>query len=141
MISQTAEYALRAVIHLAKNQTRAQTTHQIAASTRVPIAYLSKVLQGLARAGIIHSQRGLGGGFTLLIPSDQLSVYTVIQSVDPIKRIISCPLGNEDHQKRLCPLHRRLDNAIALVENSFRETMIEDLLYDDTSNADIKIQE
>ena len=64
MISQTAEYALRAIVYLA-GQELPQTTQQIAATTRVPAGYLSKVLQALARGGLVHSQRGLHGGFTL----------------------------------------------------------------------------
>ena len=62
MFSQTVEYALRAVVHLATKTPEAQTTDQIAQATRVPRAYLSKVLQGLARGGIVQSTRGLGGG-------------------------------------------------------------------------------
>ena len=60
LISQTAEYALRAVISLARDPSTAQTTRQIAASTHVPAGYLSKVLQALGRAEIVVSQRGLG---------------------------------------------------------------------------------
>ena len=49
MFSQTVEYALRAVAHLADRAPAARTTDEIAAATRVPKAYLSKVLQGLTR--------------------------------------------------------------------------------------------
>ena len=65
MFSQTVEYALRAVVHLADQAPAARTTDQIAAATLVPKAYLSKVLQRLERAGLVHSQRGVGGGMTL----------------------------------------------------------------------------
>ena len=62
IISRTAEYALRAVVHLAaaEGETVSQTVGQIAAGTQVPLGYLSKVLQSLSRAGLIVSQRGLG---------------------------------------------------------------------------------
>ena len=50
MFSQTVEYALRAVVHLSSMAPQAQTTEQIAATTLVPKAYLSKVLQALVRA-------------------------------------------------------------------------------------------
>lgn len=49
MLSQTVEYALRAVVHLASESPSCQTTEQIAERTLVPKAYLSKVLQGLIR--------------------------------------------------------------------------------------------
>ena len=56
VFSQTVEYALRAVVHLASEAPAARTTDQIATATRVPRAYLSKVLQGLARGGVVHGR-------------------------------------------------------------------------------------
>ena len=67
MISRTVEYALRAVVHLADRAPESRSTDQIAEATRVPKAYLSKVLQNLGRAGVVRSRRGIGGGTTLLI--------------------------------------------------------------------------
>jgi Rrf2 family nitric oxide-sensitive transcriptional repressor len=64
VFSQTVEYALRAMVHLAAEAPGARTTDQIAKATLVPRAYLSKVLQSLIRSGLVHSQRGLGGGMT-----------------------------------------------------------------------------
>ena len=50
MISQTAEYALRAVVYLAGTAGAPRTTSQISAATAAPAGYLSKVMQGLSRA-------------------------------------------------------------------------------------------
>lgn len=127
MISQTAEYALRAAVFLAEN-TGGQTTEQISQATKVPSAYLAKVLQLLSRASIVQSQRGLGGGFTLKITARKLTVLDVVNAVDPIERIRECPLDLDAHAIKLCPLHRRLDEASALVERAFRDTKISDLL-------------
>lgn len=134
MISQTAEYALRAVAHLAMHPDEPHTAPQIAEGTQVPRPYLSKVLQSLARASLIRSQRGLHGGFTLLKRPEELTVYDVVQAVDPIRRITTCPLGLKSHGTRLCPLHRRLDDALALVEESFRDSKIADLLNESTAS-------
>lgn len=104
------------------------TTPRIAELTRVPASYLAKVLQTLGRAGLVISRRGLGGGFTLSRPAEQISVLEVVNAVEPIGRIHSCPLKIESHGTNLCPLHHRLDEAIATVERTFAETMIADLL-------------
>lgn len=64
MVSRTSEYALRAVIWLVQEPGRSQTTKQIGEGTRTPPDYISKVLQLLAKAGVVRSQRGLGGGFS-----------------------------------------------------------------------------
>ena len=65
MFSQTVEYALRAMIYLAQCSDKLQATEEIARVTKVPPAYLSKVLQAMAKGGLVVSQRGLHGGFRL----------------------------------------------------------------------------
>ena len=58
----------------------------------------------------------------------------VIEAVDPIQRIRTCPLGLKAHGAKLCPLHRRLDDALALVESAFRESTVGDLLREPTKS-------
>jgi Rrf2 family protein len=128
MFSQTVEYALRVVVYLASLDGVPATTRQIAVVTKVPEGYLAKVLQGLSRAGLIQSQRGLHGGSVLALSADKLSVYDVIEAVQPIQRIRSCPLNLKSHGVKLCPLHKRLDDAMAMVERAFRESTIAELL-------------
>jgi Rrf2 family protein len=135
MISQTAEYALRAVACLSRDPSTAVTTQQISDVTRVPMPYLSKVIQALVRAGFVRSQRGLHGGVTLLRSPESLTVYEIVQAVDPIQRIKSCPLGLESHGTQLCPLHRRLDDAMCLVERAFRQSTIADLMSEPSSSV------
>lgn len=130
MFSQTVEYALRAVVCLAQNDGEALTSHQIAALTRVPASYTSKVLQSLGRAGLIRATRGIGGGYMLNIRPMELSVLQVIDAIEPIQRIRHCPLGLESHGTRLCPLHAKLDYVLAEAEKSFRNTTIAELLSD-----------
>jgi Rrf2 family protein len=128
MFSQTAEYAMRVVAYLAAAGGQAATIKQIATGTRVPEGYLAKVLQSLSRGGIVRSQRGPHGGSVLARPADELTIYDVVQAVDPIRRITSCPLGLESHGSALCPVHRKLDNALGLVERSFRSATIAELI-------------
>jgi Rrf2 family protein len=133
MISQTAEYALRAIVFLA-DQSEPRTTQQIAQVTRVPAGYLSKVMQSLARAKLVQSQRGLHGGFMLLKSPDELTVWEVVEAVDPIQRIRTCPLGLKSHGANLCPMHKRLDDAVATVEASFRSSTVRELLSEPTQS-------
>ena len=136
LISQTAEYALRAVVHLAKSQLRdgqiSQTVSEIADNTQVPVNYLSKVLQQLARAEIISSQRGIGGGFKLFRAPAEITIYDVVQAVDSVPRIRSCPLGIAAHQS-LCPLHQKLDAAMLHVEQAFQQTTLINLIASETA--------
>lgn len=134
MISQTAEYALRAIVFLAMNTGSAFTTQQIAKTTKVPSAYLSKVLKSLVRAGLVQSQRGLGGGFVLTKPAEEMNILEVLNAVDPIQRIRTCPLGLKAHGTVLCALHKRLDDATAIIEKSFADITIAELLARPTAS-------
>jgi Rrf2 family protein len=80
MFSQTVEYALRAVVYLAAQAPSPRTTVQIAAATLVPEAYLSKVLQELTRAKLLHSKRGRGGGMVLAKTPCELTILEVVNS-------------------------------------------------------------
>ena len=132
MLSQTAEYAMRAALCLARHHGEALTTLAIAEEMQIPSSYLSKVLQFLGRARIVRSQRGQGGGFVLLRDPAAISLLDVMDAVDPIARIERCPLEVEDHCLELCPLHRRLDDAIAQVREAFGATTLGELLVDET---------
>jgi Rrf2 family transcriptional regulator, nitric oxide-sensitive transcriptional repressor len=134
MFSQTVEYALRAVVHLADQAPAARTTDQIARATLVPKAYLSKVLQGLCQANIVRSQRGLGGGMALVKDPAELTILDVVNAVEPVGRIRECPLGLKAHGVKLCPLHRRMDNALAMVEDAFRNTTLAEILAEPTTS-------
>jgi Rrf2 family protein len=134
MMSQTTEYALRAIVFLAGNPGQAQTAGAIANGTRVPVGYLAKIMQHLARAGLVTSQRGLYGGFTLVASPHDLTVYDVVQAIDPIRRIAICPLGQTGHGTDLCAMHRGLDNAMLAVETAFKKLTIHHLLNQPQTN-------
>jgi len=128
MFTQTVEYALRAMVCLASRPGQPQSNSQIAAATKVPSAYLSKVLQKLAKAELVQGQRGVQGGFVLARPAAEISILQIVSAVDPIQRIRSCPLGLEAHGVRLCPLHKKMDQALAQVESAFASTTLATIL-------------
>jgi len=135
MFSQTVEYALRAVVYLAQNPDRSRTTEDVAKATKVPPAYLAKILQGLVRSGVIRSQRGVGGGVKLARTPEELTILEVVNAVEPIQRIKVCPLGLSTHGVNLCPLHKRLDNALATVESAFAGTTLAEVVNEPTTSV------
>lgn len=129
MISQTAEYALRAMAYLADQMQHGyRSTVEVAMVTKVPTPYLSKVLKKMVDTGLVRGQRGPGGGFLLIRTPDKITVWEVVDAVEPIRRITTCPLDLGAHAKVLCPLHRKLDNALAHLEKIFRETTLAELI-------------
>lgn len=136
-LSQTAEYALRAAVWLARHPEAAWTSSRVASETWIPPGYLSKVLQKLGAAGLVVPRRGPGGGFMLARAPEGISVLDVVNAVDPIESIRKCPLGYPAVAPNLCPLHSRLNQAIALVEKAFRETALSDLIHESPGCASL----
>lgn len=67
-------------------------------------------------------------------PPAELTILEVVHAVEPIQRIKTCPLGLAAHGVRLCPLHRRVDNALALVEEAFRGTTLAEVIAEPTES-------
>lgn len=134
MLSSTAEYALRIIITVAGSVGEPLTGEQIAIRTRVPTDYAVKILHQLGRAGLVHGRRGRGGGFRLACDPVKTTLLDVINVVDPLRRIEACPLGNEKH-RHLCPMHRRLDDAIAYVQRTFGEVRLQDVIDSDGQDS------
>ena len=140
MFSLTIEYAMRAMVALASGDGRSMTTRQIAETMKVPQSYLSKVLQALARAGLVYSTRGLKGGFVLARGPEDLNMMEILNAVSPYKRIETCPLDLSGHSSELCPLHRRLDQAMAMVQEAFEGTTLAEILSDDNPCPTLQAQ-
>jgi len=85
--------------------------------------------------GLRFEQRGLGGGVSLVRSPEQVTILEVVNAVGPIRRIQSCPLELASHGVRLCPLHRRLDNALGLVEDAFRQTTLAEVLAEPSASV------
>lgn len=83
LFSLTAEYALRALIWLAREPQRARTAREVAVGTGIPPHYLTKVLQALARTGLVTAHRGVGGGFRIGQNPSKISVLEVLHAVEP----------------------------------------------------------
>lgn len=128
MFSQTVEYALRAMVQLAYSGEAGTSTDELARTTQVPRAYLSKVVQGLRSSGLLRSQRGIGGGVYLSRSPEEITILEVVNAVEPLQRIHTCPLGLKSHGTNLCPLHAKIDHALASVEKCFANTTLAEMI-------------
>lgn len=134
MLSQTVEYALRAMVYLASEPDGLVTSEQLSRATVVPQAYLSKVMKQLVAAGLVTSQRGVGGGFLLARAAHEVTILEVVNAVDPLQRIRTCPLGLVAHGKHLCPLHRRMDDALDAMERAFARSTLAEVVAEPTTS-------
>ena len=127
MLPKTAEYALRAIVWLAGRPDHREAAGRLAARTKIPRRYLHKVLQAMVQGGIVESQSGPGGGYSLCVPPEKLTILAVVNTVAPLERIRHCPLGLPSHT-RLCPLHKELDRVYAEIEKAFGRVTVSELL-------------
>ena len=127
MLSKTAEYALRVAVCLAQSPDALASADELAEVTKIPRRYLHKVVQDLARGGLVRSQSGPGGGYSIAKSSKKITILDVVNAVAPLERIRHCPLGLTSHT-RLCPLHRELDKAYAETEKAFARVTLDQLL-------------
>lgn len=122
MFSQTIEYALRAMVHLAAEPTGSASTKEVAKQAGVPGAYLSKVFQHLRRGGLVHAQRGVGGGISLAKPSDKISLLEIIEAVEPLQR----PKGRT--VASLATLEKTMITATAALRDQLASTKLADVV-------------
>jgi len=89
-ISEGAALALHAVTYIASEEGRISSTRRIASVLKVSEAHLSKVLQRLAKAGLIKSIRGPSGGFTFRKEAQKISLLDVFEAIEGKYRAREC---------------------------------------------------
>jgi len=116
-VSQTAEYAIRAMSATATlpegNKIRAT---DLGRATGIPAPYLSKILRRLVLAGLLVSQKGQGGGFSLARPASEIPFIDILNAVDAFPADGRCAFGwGSCDELSPCPLHgawSRLSNQL-----------------------------
>ena len=94
-LSKKADYALMAMKHLAIKSS-STSAREIAEQYDIPIELMAKVLQRLARSGLLTSHQGTRGGYTLARPTESISVADIIQAIDGPLTVTAC--STEDEQ-------------------------------------------
>ena len=130
MFSQTSDYALRAVLLIARmGGSRPLVADEIAREIGAPKNYLAKTLNALAKAGIVTSARGPQGGFELAIPANELTLARVIECFDEPRLQPRCMLGSKDcDPNQPCAAHNRWLAIQALRRAPLASTTVADLV-------------
>lgn len=105
--SQSCEHAVRALTYLTLLRgTRKATAKEISAAEGLPPQFLSKLLQQMARAGIVTSTKGPGGGFALAVHPRHITLLDVVTCIDGTVNFDRCAVGLADcTDEEPCPLH------------------------------------
>ena len=140
MLSKTCEYAIRASIFIAtqSSQNKRVTIKEIAENIDSPQSFTAKILQILAKKEIVHSIKGIGGGFE--IPKDdikKINLAQIVIAIDGEALFTSCGLGI-DHcsEERPCPLYNKFKGIrkelVFMLENTNLEEMAMDIRSGDS---------
>jgi Rrf2 family protein len=129
MLSQTAEYALRAVLYIAADASgQPVRAVEMADVLDIPQNYLSKILHLLARDRVLTSVRGKHGGFRLAVAPERLAIYRVVAPFDRFDDRRRCLLGRPQCSDRTaCAAHTRWKDVAERLVSFFRETTVADL--------------
>lgn len=101
-VSTRGDYAARALLSLALHgEDRPTSVKEIAERTALPQPYLEQILLALKGAGLVHSKRGVGGGYVLARRPDEIHLAAILAAVDgPLIEVVS----THDHCEGHCVL-------------------------------------
>ena len=128
--SRSAEYAIRAFVHLAEvPEGKYAMVKQIAAQSDIPAHFLAKILQQLARKGFLKSSKGPTGGFALRMPAQEITMYQIVDSVDGVADYQRCPGGQtECNDEAPCGMHDSWKELRSRIIDYLERTSIADLV-------------
>jgi Rrf2 family protein len=129
-LTRAADYAVRVMIHLASQPEGTILSKTVLAkAAEAPESFLSKILQALARGGLIRAHRGVEGGFALLPLGARASLLDVVESIDGPIALNLC-LTSDDACRRLaeCAVHDVWRRAQAAMVSVLREAKIADMV-------------
>lgn len=113
-LSRRGDYAVRAVLVLARSEADVTTAASLAAATAVPASFLPQVMGDLVRAGLVANRRDRRGGYRLARPADAIRLLDVIEAVEGDGRRRTCVIrGGPCRREAACDVHDAFAGAEA----------------------------
>jgi len=142
VLSQTAEYALRAMAWLATTPSEEpMRVKDLSTSTGIPSHYLSKVMRRLVLAGLLTSQKGQGGGFLLARPPEEIRFLDILTAVDAYSTDDRCAFGwGQCDAVHPCPLHGSWSRLNEQLKSWAEGTTLADIAKDGAENRDFRME-
>lgn len=128
MLNHSSQHAVRAMSQLAGAGGDWVRAKDLAELADVPFHYLAKLLSQLVRAGILDATRGKHGGYRLARPAEQISLYEVINTIEPISGPRQCLLSRADCDSDApCRVHDAWAPVVEQVHEFLRNTTVADI--------------
>ncbi len=130
MLGRTALHTIKALTALARaSDGEFAGAASLAHSVGAPGNYLGKLLQSLARAGLVEGRKGLNGGFRLARPAEQISLYDIVEPIEHVSKWDGCFMTHKTcDRRRPCPVHQRWATVREAYTRFLQETSVRDLM-------------
>jgi len=116
LITRDTDYALRALCYIAQKKGAIISVRELVLKLGIPRPFLRKALQVLNRKKLLISHKGLGGGFSLLQPAEDISLLRLIEIFQGPFRLNECTFKKKPCPRRnYCRLKKRIDKIEAFV--------------------------
>jgi len=132
MLSHATKYAINAVLYLAAyaSEEKKMGAKEVSIATNIPLPFLSKLLQTLAKKNIITSTKGPKGGFFLSNEHKQLPLIIIVDKLEGLHKFDECVLGlRACNSLNPCSIHFSMkpykDKLLAEMSNNSIETFAE----------------
>lgn len=128
-ITRAGEYGVLGLVALAKRARGSVVMiDEVSREEDIPKSFLAKIFQSLARAGLVHSVRGTGGGFALARPASQITVLEIIEAIEGPIALQRCLEEKPDcHHMAGCALCGLFAEAQDRLRETFARTSLEEL--------------
>lgn len=133
MLTKTSEYAIRSLMYIALHASEAHKIgiKEVAKELDLPMHFIGKILQDLARKGLIASVKGPHGGFYLDRPASGISIMDVVRVIDGTEVFKRCGLGMKQcSDAHPCPLHEDFKVYRDGLARVFNKRTIHDLIHE-----------
>lgn len=127
----TTDYSIRAMLYLAIHSGRTVTGSEIASAMKIPPDYIRGVLRPLKQEGLITATRGSTGGWMLMRPAEEISLYQIISLSETTMRINRCIEDDKycnRHAAEKCPVHALYSMLQQLLEDTLKDCTLAKLI-------------
>ena len=131
LLTKDTDYAVRAVMYLARNKEGFKSSREIAGAEGIPLQFLRRIMQKLAKAGLVTSREGVSGGVKLKAGPEDIRVSDIINIFQGDIELSDCMFRRQLCANRAtCVLRKRIKSIEAMVSREFEKVTIARLIKD-----------
>jgi Rrf2 family protein len=128
-LTRAGEYAVKSLVYLAAQSTDKRVmASEVAEAERIPVNFVRKILEALAKTGLVKSFRGAGGGFTLGRSAEQITLCQVLEAVEGPLALNQCLQPQPCEEQPTCPMSQIWIEAQRAVEEVLERYSLHDIV-------------